>query len=240
MKPVALITGGARMGTIAGQRLSRLGFHILFTYRSSKEAAEKAIQGVRSTGGSAAALECDLADAASIQTLAQQIRSEYGTLNVLVNLASIYKTTPTTGDVAASWEENMNANARGAYLLSRAVAPLMNESGRMVHISDWTSASGRPRYKSYSAYYVSKAAVKAVVECLALELAPKILVNGIAPGPILQPPEMAEAEIKEVERATPLGRWGGAEEIAKAVQFLVETEFVTGEVIRVDGGRHLQ
>ena len=109
----------------------------------------------------------------------------------------------------------------------------------MVHISDWTSASGRPRYKDFSGYYVSKSAVKAVVETLALELAPTIQVNAIAPGPMLPPKGMTAKENAAVRKATPLGRWGGAEEMTKAVLFLIETDFVTGETIRVDGGRHL-
>jgi NAD(P)-dependent dehydrogenase (short-subunit alcohol dehydrogenase family) len=90
-------------------------------------------------------------------------------------------------------------------------------------------------------YYVAKRAVVGLTEALALELAPdRILVNAVAPGPIVPPPETSDAEIKAVEEATPLGKWGGEEEIAKAVVFLVETGFVTGETIRVDGGRHVR
>ena len=135
----------------------------------------------------------------------------------------------------------MKTNAESAYLLSLAVAPWMNRNkgGRIVHIADWTSASGRPRYKDYTPYYVSKTAIKAVVEAMALELAPTILVNAIAPGPILPPPGMSGKEIDAVIKSTPLARWGGAAEIAKTVLFLTETDFVTGETIRVDGGRHL-
>ena len=106
-------------------------------------------------------------------------------------------------------------------------------------IADWTSASGRPRYKGFSPYYVSKAAIQAVVEAMALELAPTILVNAIAPGPMLPPKGMTRRGYRSVIQATPLGRWGGADEVAKAVRFLCQTDFMTGETIRVDGGRHL-
>ncbi len=135
----------------------------------------------------------------------------------------------------------MNANSEAPTFFRPAAAPAMNKNGggRIIHISDWTSASGRPRYKDYSAYYVSKAAIKAVVEVMALELAPTILVNAIAPGPMIPPPNLSAAELQEVADATPLKRWGGAEEMAKAVKFLIESDFVTGETIRVDGGRHL-
>ena len=102
------------------------------------------------------------------------------------------------------------------------------------------AASARPRYPGYTPYYVAKAGVKALTETLALELAAdQILVNAIAPGPILAPPEMSKEESDGVVKSTPLGRWGGEEEIAKAVMFLVNSDFVTGETIRVDGGRHL-
>src|SRR4029453_734420 len=111
--------------------------------------------------------------------------------------------------------------------------------GRIINFSDWIAASGRPRYKGYLPYYVAKRGVIALTEALALELAEKqILVNAIAPGPILAPPDTADTELKAVEDATPLGRWGGESEIAAAVLFLLESGFVTGETIRVDGGRH--
>ena len=116
----------------------------------------------------------------------------------------------------------------------------MQAGGRIVNFADWLAASGRPAYKDFVAYYVAKAGVKALTEALALELAPKILVNAIAPGPILPPPDMTASERDEVAAATPLGRWGGELEIAKAVIALVETDFITGETIRVDGGRHLK
>jgi NAD(P)-dependent dehydrogenase (short-subunit alcohol dehydrogenase family) len=103
------------------------------------------------------------------------------------------------------------------------------------------AASGRPRYTGFLAYYVAKAGVKALTEALALELAPdQILVNAVAPGPILAPPGTSEAELEDVARATPLGRWGGEDEIVKAVLAFIDSDFVTGETLRVDGGRHLR
>ena len=128
-----------------------------------------------------------------------------------------------------------------ALLVALGPAPAMRRAGggRIVNVSDWLPVSGRPSYTGYTPYYASKAAVKALTESLALELAPDVLVNAVAPGPILAPPGLTPEEDAAVLRATPLGRWGGAEEIAKAVLFLIETDFITGESIRVDGGRHL-
>jgi NAD(P)-dependent dehydrogenase (short-subunit alcohol dehydrogenase family) len=113
--------------------------------------------------------------------------------------------------------------------------------GRIINFSDWTVPSGRPRYRGFVPYYVAKAGVKALTEVLALELAPdNILVNAIAPGPILAPPTTSAEESRDVEQATPLGRWGGEIEIAKAIVALIDSDFITGETIRVDGGRHLK
>ena len=107
--------------------------------------------------------------------------------------------------------------------------------------SDWTAKSGRPTYTGYLPYYVAKAGSVALAEALAFELAPdQILVNSIAPGPIRAPAQLGKAVQEEVIRATPLSRWGGDEEIVKTVLWLIESDFVTGETIRVDGGRHLR
>ena len=113
--------------------------------------------------------------------------------------------------------------------------------GRIVNFSDWIAASGRPRYPGFLPYYVAKAGVIALTEALALEVAgDQILVNAVAPGPIVPPPETSEEERQSVESATPLGRWGGEQPIVHAVVFLLETDFVTGETVRVDGGRHVR
>ena len=141
------------------------------------------------------------------------------------------------------WDRQLSVDLRAAFLCSRAAVPHMRHAGggRIVNFSDWIAASGRPRYPGFLAYYVAKAGVKALTEALALELAAdNILVNAIAPGPIVAPPGTTADEHAAVEKATPLGRWGGEDEIAKAVAFLVASDFVTGETIRVDGGRHVR
>jgi NAD(P)-dependent dehydrogenase (short-subunit alcohol dehydrogenase family) len=137
----------------------------------------------------------------------------------------------------------MDVDLRAAFLCARAAVPHMRRGGggRIVNFADWVAASGRPRYTGYLPYYVAKAGVIALTEALALELAPdQILVNAVAPGPIVPPPGTTDEEKQAVEAATPLGRWGGAQAIVRAVLFLVETDFVTGETIRVDGGRHVK
>jgi 3-oxoacyl-[acyl-carrier protein] reductase len=136
----------------------------------------------------------------------------------------------------------MSVDLRASFLCAKAAVPLMRAQGggRIINFSDWLPVGDRPRYKGFLTYYVAKAGVKALTEALALEVAgDNILVNAIAPGPILAPPDTTDEEFAAVEKVTPLGRWGGAEEIAKVVLALIDSDFITGETIRVDGGRHL-
>lgn len=238
---VALITGGARIGKTVADRLAKSGCSIVLTYRGSRAAAEETVLDAERQGVGAAAIRADLTVESDILALFQEIERRFGRLDILINMASIYKKVPAEQLDLAVWQANMAANLQNAYLLSLKAAPLMRRqgAGRIINFSDWIAVSGRPRYKEYLPYYVAKRGMLGLTEGLALELAPEILVNAIAPGPILPPPDLTEAEDKEVKKATPLRRWGGAEEIAKTVLFLIETDFITGESIRVDGGRHL-
>jgi NAD(P)-dependent dehydrogenase (short-subunit alcohol dehydrogenase family) len=168
---------------------------------------------------------------------------DLGRLDVLVNMASVYKAVPFDELTVDIWNSQMDVDLRTSWLCARAAAPHMRRlrGGRIINISDWLARSGRPRYEGYLPYYVAKAGVAALTEALALELAAdQILVNAIAPGPIVAPEDTSNETFAAVERATPLGRWGGEIEIAKMVLALVDSDFVTGETIRVDGGRHLK
>src|SRR5690606_29552514 len=142
----------------------------------------------------------------------------------------------------AQWHRQLSVDLHGTFNVCRAAAPLLRRDGggRIINFSDWVAASGRPRYRGYVAYYVAKAGVKALTEALALELAPDILVNAVAPGPILAPPDTSDEEAGSVAAATPVGRWGGPGEIAKVIDALLESDFIAGETIRVDGGRHVR
>jgi NAD(P)-dependent dehydrogenase (short-subunit alcohol dehydrogenase family) len=238
---VALVTGGARIGQAVAQALAQRRCALALTYRSSRAAAEAAAAAAREAGVRAEVFCADATDEAQVAAAVEGAERALGRLDVLVNLASSYVRTPLEGADARTFTAAIDANARSAWLFALHAAPAMRRAGggRIVNVSDWLPVSGRPRYRGYTAYYASKAAVTAITESLALELAPDILVNAIAPGPILAPPGLTPEEDAAVCQATPLGRWGGAEEVAKAVLFLVDTDFVTGESIRVDGGRHL-
>jgi NAD(P)-dependent dehydrogenase (short-subunit alcohol dehydrogenase family) len=158
-------------------------------------------------------------------------------------MASVYREKAIDALTLEDWNTQMSVDLRAAWLCSQAAVPHLRRAGggRIVNFSDWVARSGRPRYRGFLPYYVAKAGVIALTEALALELAgDQILVNAIAPGPIVAPPGTSAAESEAVEQATPLGRWGGEIEIAKAVIALVESDFITGETIRVDGGRHVR
>ncbi|HEV3113823.1 MAG TPA: SDR family oxidoreductase [Candidatus Binataceae bacterium] len=236
---VALITGGARIGQVVAMALAQRGCALALTYRKSVEAAQSTAAAARAAGVAATMIRADAEDEAQIKAAVNETVRVLGRLDILINLAGTYVQTPNPG--VADWSSAMDSNARSAFLFATAAAPIMKSGGggRIINFSDWLPASGRPHYRGYVPYYTSKAALVGLTQSLALDLAPDILVNAIAPGPVLAPPDLTPEEDAQVLGATPLARWGGAQEIAKAVLFLIETDFVTGECLRVDGGRHL-
>jgi len=236
---VALVTGGARIGQVVAQSLAARGCDLALIYRGSREAAEATAAAARAAGVKAAVFRADATNETEIVAAVSETVKSLGRLDILINMASTYQKTPNPS--GAAWSASLDTNAKSAFLFSIHAAPIMKQGGdgRIINFSDWLPATGRPHYKGYTPYYVSKASVVALTQTLALEFAPEILVNAMAPGPILEPPGLTPEENMEVIEATPLRRWGGAAEIAKTVLFLIETDFVTGECIRVDGGRHL-
>jgi len=239
---VVFLTGARRVGAVVAAHVAAHGADVAIGYNRSKAEADEAADVVRSHGRRGLVVQGDVSLEAGCVAMVDQIARELGRLDVLVNMASLYQSVPFDKLDAASWDRQLGVDLRGSFLCARAAVPVMRRSGggRIINFADWVGASGRPRYKGYVAYYVAKSGVKALTEALALELAgDQILVNAIAPGPILAPPDLSADQSKAVEDATPLGRWGGPDEIAKVVLALIESDFITGETIRVDGGRHL-
>ena len=240
---VALITGGRRIGAVVATELARKGVHVAVVYRGSRSEAEETAETLRAMGRRALVVQADLQQPEACSRVVEATVAEFGRLDILVNMASVYREKPLDDLTVEDWDAQLSIDLRAAWLCSHAAIRHMRQSrgGRIVNFSDWVARSGRPRYRGYLPYYVAKAAVIALTEALALELASdQILVNAIAPGPIVAPPGTSAADSAAVEQATPLGRWGGEIEIAKTVIALVESDFITGETIRVDGGRHVK
>ena len=240
---VALITGGKRIGAVVATTLATAGADVAMVYNRSRAQADATVSAVHALGRRAMSVQADVSSEHDCALAVDATVAELGRLDILINMASLYGSKPFGQLTAADWDTQMSVDLRATFLFSRAAAIVMKRvgGGRIINFADWVVASGRPRYPGFLTYYVAKAGVKALTEALALELAAdQILVNAIAPGPILAPPDMSEKESASVVQNTPLGRWGGEAEIAKAVMFLVQSEFVTGETIRVDGGRHVK
>lgn len=239
----ALITGGKRIGAAVAAALAKAGMDVALSYNTSRAEAEAAAADVTAAGRRAHIASANLANPADCRALVDGAAAAFGRLDVLVNMASVYSAVPLDDLDERAWDRVVNVDLRAAFLCARAAIPHMRRGGggRIINFADWIAASGRPRYPGFLPYYVAKAGAIALTEALALELASDaILVNAIAPGPIMAPPGTTDEESKAVEAATPLGRWGGADAIVHAVMFLIETDFVTGETIRVDGGRHVK
>ncbi len=240
---VALITGGRRIGAVVARELAVRGVDVALAYARSRDAADAAAEQVRGAGRRAAVVQADVTDPAACEALVRSTVDALGRLDILINMASVYARRPFDALTVADWNAVIDVDLRAAFLCARAAVPHMRArgGGRIVSFSDWVARSGRPRYEGFVPYYVAKAGVIALTEALALELAKdNILVNAIAPGPIVAPAGTTDAEIKAVEDATPLGRWGGEMEIVKAILALLDSDFITGETIRVDGGRHVR
>jgi NAD(P)-dependent dehydrogenase (short-subunit alcohol dehydrogenase family) len=240
---VALVTGGRRIGVVVATELARAGADIALVYRQSRAEADETAAAVRALGRRALVLQGNLRDPETCDRVVDGTVDALGRLDVLVNMASVYRARAFDDVTLDDWNGPLEVDLRAAWLCAKAAAPHMRRlrGGRIVNFSDWTARSGRPRYTGYLPYYVAKAAIVALTEAMALELASdQILVNAVAPGPIVAPEGTSDDEFTAVERATPLGRWGGEGEIARAVLALVETDFITGETIRVDGGRHVR
>lgn len=239
---VALITGAKRVGAVVAAALADKGADVALSYNHSEREANAAAAEVSARGRRSLVAHADVSHPDDCEALVANVVKNFGRLDVLINMASIYKAIPFDSLTLDDWDAQQHVDLRGSYLCARAAVPHMRAAGggRIINFSDWVAVSERPRYPGFVSYYVAKAGVKALTEALALELAKdQILVNAIAPGPVLPPDDFSAAQLKAVEHATPLGRWGGAEEVAKTVLALIDSNFITGETIRVDGGRHV-
>jgi pteridine reductase len=234
---VALVTGGAvRLGRAIVEELARAGWSVAFSYRSSERAARDLVATLAAEGRAVTAIAADVDDHGQRRRLIDEVAAVCGHLDALVNSAAIFPRTPiaelSEADLAAALRTNLEA----PLFLSLAAAPLLRErSGAIVNIAD---VHARFPLKHHLAYSVSKAALVAATRALAVELAPEVRVNAVAPGIAMFPESYDAATRERLLRRTLLRRETGGAEIAGAVRYLLEgTQMVTGQVLVVDGGQ---
>ena len=241
--PVALITGSAqRIGAAITRMLHELGYNTIIHYRHSASSAQKLaseLNGIRKN--SAASVAADLNDHQSILNLAETAVGIWGRIDVLINSASSFYPTPIGSATELQWDELVNSNMKAPFFLSQALAPaLARQKGAIINIAD---IYAEKPLAQHTIYCMAKAGNAMLTKSLAMELAPMIRVNGIAPGAILWPDQGGaneeQAQTKLLEKI-PLGRTGLQEDIANTVVFLLRNApYITGQIISVDGGRTL-
>lgn len=235
----ALITGGAhRVGKAITLTLARAGANVVVNYYSSDAAARQTVREAEALGVGGLAVQADVADLAQARALVAAAAERFGGVDILVNSASIWLKTPLPMGDFADWRRVLGVLLDGSMYLADAVAPLMQARGEgaMVNIVD---LSAWKPFAGYVAHSVGKAGLLALTRALALELAPAVSVNAVAPGPVLPPPNYSQGQIDRIAGRTLKGRWGSAQDVAGAVRFLVEADYITGEVLVVDGGERL-
>jgi pteridine reductase len=236
---VALVTGaGLRVGRAVALALAEAGADLVVHYRDSSGPAGEVAAAARSLGRRSAAIRADLAEPAQCRELVRTALRELGGLDLLVHSAANFHRASFADTDETVWDSSMVVNARAALLLAREAAPMLRlRQGRVVLLSD--ALALRPA-KNYLAHSVSKAAVEGLVRALAVELAPEVSVNGVAPGTVLVPEGTPPETAARWARRTLLQRNGDPSDIAAAVVFLCAgPSFVTGQILRVDGGQSL-
>ena len=240
-RPVALITGaGRRVGAVIARTLHAAGYDLALHYRrSSDEARALADELEQQRADSTLLLQVELADLSALPAMIGKLLAHYGRLDALVNNASAFFPTPLGTATPQQWNELFASNAQAPFFLSQAAIPALREArGGIVNLIDIYAE--RP-LAEYTVYCMAKAAHAAMTRSLALELGPQIRVNGVAPGAVMWPGDGKPYDDQQTMLArTPLQRAGTPEDVAGAVLWLLrDAPFVTGQIIRVDGGRTL-
>lgn len=238
---VALVTGGARrIGAAIIEALHGRDCDVVIHYRNSDDAARELAERLNGRrADSACCLQADLQEPGAAEALAESAVNWQGRVDVLVNSASSFYPTPVGGVQADQWDDLLGSNLRAPFFLAQALAPALRaQGGAIINLVDIFAQRPMPRHPVYSA---AKAGLAMLTKSLALELAPEVRVNGVAPGAILWPEhEMDEAAMQATLARVPLGRTGEPSDIAGAVCFLaLAAPYVTGQVLAVDGGRSL-
>lgn len=239
---VALVTGSGkrRVGWHVAEALAERGYALAIHYRSSVAEASESINAFQARGVQALGFQADLSDEQAVRSMILNIRERFGRLDVLVNCAAIWKRQRLEDVTAADVRMHFEINTLGTFLCCQHAGLAMvqqTEGGSIINLGDWAEA--RP-YLNYAAYFPSKGAVTTMTRSLAVELGnrnPRVRVNCVMPGPVMLPPDLPEAERRQAINATLVKREGSPRNIAQAVLFFIDNDFVTGVCLPVDGGR---
>ncbi len=237
---VALVTGGGqRLGRSIAEALGAAGFGVAVHCRLSMAAAEEVASGIRAQGGRACVLQADLGDEAAVSGLIAAAAAALGPVGVLVNNASTFERDEWDDASRDSWDRHMEPNLRAPFVLMQAMARGLpsGAEGVVVNMLDQRVWSLTPHFVSYT---VSKAALWSLTQQMALALAPRVRVNAVGPGPALPSPRQSQAQFDAQCASVPLGRGTGPAEVAAAVLALLSLPSVTGQMLALDGGQHLQ
>ena len=236
---VALVTGaGRRVGRAIAVALGAQGMRVAVHYNESVDGARDTASMIEDAGGSAALVRADLSKVTACEQLVDALVLEHGELHTLVNSAAMMLRTPLGSVTEHDWEAMFALNVRAPFFLAQHAAPALRlAKGNIVNIADLAAYEA---WAGYVPHGMTKAAVVQMTRALAHTMAPEVRVNGVAPGVVLLPDGFNPDDAEHLRRTTPLRRIGTPEDVAEAVLYLIRSEFVTGEVIKVDGGRNVR
>lgn len=236
---VALVTGGGtRVGRVIALALGKAGMRVGVHYARSERGARETAEEIIANGSEARTLPGDLTDPATAPRLIEHTAKVFGSLDVLVNSAAVMMRTPVGEVLVEDWDAMFALNLRAPFFLCQAAARVMGEKGGViVNIADLAAFE---TWKGYIPHAITKAGIVQMTRGLAHALAPKIRVNAVAPGSVLLPDGWTREQADKLVSTTPLGRIGSAEDVSQAVMYLICADYVTGETIIVDGGRHVR
>jgi pteridine reductase len=238
---VALVTGaGRRLGRAIALALGDRGMRLAVHYNASSAGATEVVGVIRAAGGDAHAFQADLTDPAQIESLAAAVHGRFAQVDVLVNSAAVMSRTPFGETSAQDWDAHHSLNLRAPFLLTQALRRQLAAApggGAVINIADIVAFE---TWTGYVPHGVSKAGIVYLTRALARVMAPAVRVNAVAPGVVLLPENWDADSAARLERTTPLGRAGSPADVTSAVLFLLESDYITGEVIAVDGGRHVR
>lgn len=235
----ALITGGAhRVGKAITLMLAAAGVNVAINYNASAVAAQETVAAAQALGVQALALQADVADRQAVEAMIDEIERTFGGVDIIINGASYFGKTPFPTQEEAiyiMWQQVTRIMIDGPFFICNRLAPNMQERGGGVIINIVDLSPWQP-WRNFMAHAVGKAGLVAMTRSMALELAPTIRVNAVAPGAVVPPPGYSDRQTELSAQRNLLKKWGGAEAVTQAVRYLIDADFVTGEVLTVDGG----